>query len=93
MARGAARDSRLPRRLRKVNCGYIHCINAGYPRMIQQGFGHLVTMASTAGFGPMPKGVAYATSKHALVGLSRSLRIEAKSHGVNLGALFSHVAG
>jgi NAD(P)-dependent dehydrogenase (short-subunit alcohol dehydrogenase family) len=67
--------------------GAIHGIQAAYPRMLSQGFGHIVNMASTAGLGPMPKGVAYATSKHALVGLSRSLRIEAKPHGVNVSVV------
>jgi NAD(P)-dependent dehydrogenase (short-subunit alcohol dehydrogenase family) len=62
--------------------GAIHGIQAAYPRMLRQGGGHIVNMASLAGLVPMASGVVYATSKHALVGLSRTLRIEARRHGV-----------
>jgi NAD(P)-dependent dehydrogenase (short-subunit alcohol dehydrogenase family) len=67
--------------------GAIHGIQAAYPRMIKQGFGHIVNMASMAGLSATPNGVAYATSKHALVGLSRSLRIEAAPHGVKVSVV------
>jgi NAD(P)-dependent dehydrogenase (short-subunit alcohol dehydrogenase family) len=67
--------------------GAIHGIQAAYPRMIAQGFGHIVNMSSMAGLGAAPNGVAYATSKHALVGLSRSLRIEAAPHGVQVSVV------
>jgi NAD(P)-dependent dehydrogenase (short-subunit alcohol dehydrogenase family) len=67
--------------------GAIHGIQVAYPRMIQQGFGHIVNMASMAGLAATPGGVAYATSKHALVGLSRSLRCEAKPCGVRVSVI------
>jgi NADP-dependent 3-hydroxy acid dehydrogenase YdfG len=67
--------------------GVIHGIAAAYPRMIAQGFGHIVNMASISGLCALPGGAAYAATKHAIVGLSRSLRIEAKSHGVRVSVL------
>ncbi len=67
--------------------GAIHGIQAAYPRMIAQGFGHIVNMSSIAGLGATPNLVAYATSKHALVGLSRSLRIEARRYGVSISVV------
>jgi NAD(P)-dependent dehydrogenase (short-subunit alcohol dehydrogenase family) len=67
--------------------GVIHGVQAAYPRMIQQGFGHIVNTASMAGLGPVPGATVYCTTKHAVVGLSRSLRIEAKRHGVCVSVL------
>ena len=55
--------------------------------MVRQGFGHLVNTASMAGLMPSPGSVAYGAAKHAVVGLSRSLRIEALRHGVRVSVL------
>jgi short-subunit dehydrogenase len=55
--------------------------------MIDQGFGHIVNTASLAGLLPFPMGVPYAMTKHAVVGLSVSLRAEAKAHGVRVSAV------
>jgi short-subunit dehydrogenase len=46
-----------------------------------------VNTASAAGLLPVPGAVAYATSKHAVVGLSTSLRAEARSYGVKVSVL------
>jgi NAD(P)-dependent dehydrogenase (short-subunit alcohol dehydrogenase family) len=67
--------------------GVIHGVQAAYPRMIEQGFGHIVNTASMAGLGPVPGATVYCTTKHAVVGLSRSLRIEARRHGVRVSVL------
>lgn len=67
--------------------GVIHGVMAGYPIMLRQGFGHIVNTASLAGLGPAPLLTPYALSKHAVVGLTRSLRIEAASRGVRVSAL------
>ena len=66
--------------------GVIHGVRAVYPKMQQQGFGHIVNTASMAGQMPTPGLAAYGTTKHAVVGLSRSLRVEAEEHGVRVGA-------
>ena len=64
--------------------GVVHGVQAAYPRMLAQGYGHIVNIASTAGLLPSPLLVSYSTTKHALVGLSRSLRTEAQSRGVRV---------
>lgn len=67
--------------------GVINGVLAAYPRMVKQGFGHLVNTASLAGLGPAPLLAPYAMTKHAVVGLSTSLRIEAKRYGVRVSVL------
>ena len=67
--------------------GVIHGVLAAYPVMIRQGFGRIVNTASFAGLAPTPMMTAYATTKHAVVGLSRSLRAEAKAFGVEVSVV------
>ncbi|HLN28081.1 MAG TPA: SDR family oxidoreductase [Gemmataceae bacterium] len=67
--------------------GVVHGIQAAYPIMIQQGYGHIVNTASMAGLMPAPWSVSYAATKHAVVGLSTSLRIEAAALGVRISVL------
>lgn len=67
--------------------GVVHGVRAVYPRMIEQGAGHIVNTASLAGVGPAPLFTPYAMTKHAVVGLSTSLRIEAADLGVRVSAL------
>ena len=52
----------------------VHGVVAAYPLMVKQGYGHIVNTASLAGLLPFPFGVPYAMTKHAVVGLSVSLR-------------------
>jgi NAD(P)-dependent dehydrogenase (short-subunit alcohol dehydrogenase family) len=75
-------------RLLDVNLrGVVHGVQAAYPIMLRQGFGHIVNMASGAGLWPSPFVVGYCTTKHAIVGLSTSLRIEAAAAGVRVSVL------
>jgi NAD(P)-dependent dehydrogenase (short-subunit alcohol dehydrogenase family) len=67
--------------------GVIHGVAAGYPIMVRQGYGHILNVASLAGLGPAPLFTPYAMTKHAVVGLSTSLRIEAAVHGVKVHVL------
>jgi NAD(P)-dependent dehydrogenase (short-subunit alcohol dehydrogenase family) len=67
--------------------GVVHGVQAAYPRMLRQGFGHIVSTASIAGLLPAPGTVSYGASKHAVVGMTRSLRVEAKSLGVRVSAI------
>jgi NAD(P)-dependent dehydrogenase (short-subunit alcohol dehydrogenase family) len=60
---------------------------AAYAVMIRQGNGHIVNTASVAGLVPALGLVAYCASKHAVVGLSTSLRAEAAVHGVNVSVV------
>ena len=67
--------------------GVVHGIDAVYPIMRAQGSGHIVNTASMAGFLPLPGGASYAASKHAVVGLSKALRIEAAQHRVRVSVV------
>ena len=67
--------------------GVVNGVQAAYPVMLSQGYGHIVNTASMAGLLPMPAAVSYATTKHAVVGLSKSLRIEAAPYGVRVSVL------
>lgn len=66
--------------------GVVYGCHAAYPRMIEQGFGHIVNTASMAGQCATPGLSAYGTTKHAVVGLTRSLRVEAAEYGVRASA-------
>ncbi|HEY3353590.1 MAG TPA: SDR family oxidoreductase [Polyangia bacterium] len=67
--------------------GVIHGVQAAYPRMIAQGFGHIVNTASMAGLLPSPFITSYTATKHAVVGLSQALRIEARAHHVRVSVV------
>jgi NAD(P)-dependent dehydrogenase (short-subunit alcohol dehydrogenase family) len=67
--------------------GVVHGVQAAYPRMLAQGHGHIVNISSGAGLGPRPGMVPYAASKHAVVGLSTSLRAEAKDLGIKVSVV------
>jgi len=67
--------------------GVIHGVQAAYPIMLRQGFGHIVNTASLAGLFPYPLCAGYCTTKHAVVGLSTALRIEAAAAGVRVSVL------
>jgi len=76
------------RRALEVNVGgVVHGVAAAYPRMRARGAGQIVNMASLAGLVPLPLLVPYATTKHAVVGLSTSLRAEAAGSGVRVNVI------
>ena len=62
--------------------GVVHGVQAAWPRMIEQGFGHVVNTASAATFGSGAMTAPYAATKVAVVALSRALRVEGARHGV-----------
>jgi NAD(P)-dependent dehydrogenase (short-subunit alcohol dehydrogenase family) len=67
--------------------GVVNGILAAYPQMVERGCGHIVNTASGVGLVAPPFVVAYATTKHAVVGLSTGLRAEAARHGVSVSVL------
>lgn len=67
--------------------GVAYGIRAVYPIFIEQRSGHIINTASTAGLISTPGLGGYSATKHAVVGLSKALRIEAKAHGVNVSTL------
>jgi NAD(P)-dependent dehydrogenase (short-subunit alcohol dehydrogenase family) len=75
-------------RLIDVNLrGTIHGTKAAYDIMLKQKSGHIINTASVAGLTPDPGCTAYAATKHAIVGLCKSLRVEAGRHGIKVSAL------
>ncbi len=75
-------------RIIEVNLGGVcNGVQAAYPVMLKQGFGHIVNTASMAGLVPVPVLVGYTAVKHAVVGLSTALRAEAATAGVRVSVL------
>lgn len=87
---GEVRDTSIDdwRAVLNVNLfGVIHGVDAAYPVMVRQGFGHIVNTASIEGLVAFPGTAAYVASKHAVVGLSNTLRLEGKDLGVRVSAV------
>jgi NAD(P)-dependent dehydrogenase (short-subunit alcohol dehydrogenase family) len=75
-------------RLLQVNLfGPLHLMQAVLPGMQQRKYGKIVNIASTAGKWASANQSAYNTSKHALVGLTRCVAMEAGAFGVNVNAI------
>lgn len=55
--------------------------------MAKRGTGHIVNLASAAGYYAAPDMSAYSASKHAVMGLSESLRIEMAEFNVGVSAI------
>ena len=84
---GEVRDMEIAhwRRMLDVNLwGAIHGTTAAYRVMVRQGSGHIVNTASLDGLMPMPMATPYTAAKHAVVGLSSALRLEAAELGVKV---------
>jgi NAD(P)-dependent dehydrogenase (short-subunit alcohol dehydrogenase family) len=53
-----------------------------YDQMVKQGSGHIISTASVAGLIPVPLQAHYVATKHAIVGMHKTLELEAPSKGV-----------
>lgn len=67
--------------------GSFHCAQMVLPGMVERGWGRIVNIASIAGKVGAPYIAAYATSKHALLGLTRSLAAEFAPRGITVNAV------
>ena len=68
--------------------GVIHGVHYFVPRMLAQGRpAHIVNTASLAGLVAVGEMAPYATSKHAVVGLSESLNAELAPRGIRVSAI------
>ena len=67
--------------------GVVHGCKAFAPFMVQDKRGHIVNVASAAGYYAAPDMSAYSASKHAVMGLSESLRIELAEHKVGVSTI------
>ncbi len=76
------------RRLFELNVlGIVNCTQVLLPGMVSRKFGRVVAVASTAGLKGYGYVSAYVASKHAVVGLVRSLAIETAKSGVTVNAV------
>lgn len=67
--------------------GIVHATRVVLPGMVARKFGRIVAVASTAGLKGYPYVSAYCTTKHAVVGLVRSLAVETARTGVTVNAV------
>jgi meso-butanediol dehydrogenase/(S,S)-butanediol dehydrogenase/diacetyl reductase len=57
------------------------------PKMIAQKWGRIINISSVAGKIGFPFGAAYSTSKHGLIGLTRTVALEVATQGVTVNAI------
>ena len=67
--------------------GVVNGCHFFYPRMVAQGGGHIVNVASGAAMAPLPTMTAYCCTKSAVLGFSETLRPEAALHGIGISAI------
>ena len=67
--------------------GAFLCTRAALPAMVERGSGRIVTVASTAGVTGGRYTAAYTASKHAAVGLTRTVAAEVAGTGVTANAV------
>jgi NAD(P)-dependent dehydrogenase (short-subunit alcohol dehydrogenase family) len=84
----AKTDHALWQKMLAVNLtGTFLCTRAAIPGMIKQAWGRIVNVASTAGLVGYPYVTAYCAAKHGVIGLTRSLALEAARTGVTVNAV------
>jgi NAD(P)-dependent dehydrogenase (short-subunit alcohol dehydrogenase family) len=84
----AAMDDALWDRLLAVNLhGTYFCMRAMLPSMFGRGRGRVINVASIAGKTGFPYTSAYCAAKHAVVGLTRAVALEAAGKGVTVNAI------
>lgn len=67
------------------------CCREGLQRMIPNKSGYIINISSVVGFRGYPNQSAYAASKHAVAGMTKSLAVEAQPH--NIRASLIHPGG
>jgi NAD(P)-dependent dehydrogenase (short-subunit alcohol dehydrogenase family) len=64
--------------------GVAYGVKLAYDQMVKQGSGHIINTASVAGLIPVPLQTHYVATKHAVVGLGKTLAIESVEHNVHV---------
>lgn len=71
--------------------GVIHGMQLVIPRMLERGGGHIVNVASSAGKFGGPGVATYCGTKHAVVGITESVRAELKGQPIDLSLVMPGV--
>ncbi len=69
-----------------LTAAYLLC-KAALPALLSKGKGRIINIASIAGKIGLMHGVAYAASKHGLLGLTRTLALEVAKAGITVNAI------
>ena len=73
------------RQMIEVNLlGTINGVAAVVPGMIAQGFGHIVIVASVAGYGGLPKALVYGATKAGLINFAQTLYVDLAPKKINV---------
>lgn len=81
-------DATLWQAMLDVNLtGTFHCMQAALPGMLEQGWGRIVNVASTAGLVGYAYVGAYCAAKHGVIGLTRAVALEIARRGVTVNAV------
>ncbi len=81
-------SAEMMRRIMEVNLIGAHvCTQQVLPAMIDAGWGRVVNISSLAGLTGQPYIAAYCASKHAMVGLTRTLALEVAKKGITVNAV------
>jgi 3-oxoacyl-[acyl-carrier protein] reductase len=67
--------------------GTIHSCRAVAPIMMEQGFGRIVNVSSSAAFAPVDVGLVYAAAKAGIVHYTRSLARQLKKYNITVNAI------
>lgn len=67
--------------------GVVHGCKAFGGKMAERNSGHIINIASAAGYFAAPEMSAYSASKHAVMGLTESLRVEFSEYQVGVSAI------
>ena len=67
--------------------GVVNCLSSVLPRMFSRRQGHVVWIASVAGFVGLPKAAAYGPSKAALINLAEGLKVDLERRGIRVSVV------
>ena len=87
---GPFADEPLDRFRRMIDVHYlgsVYVTKAAWPHMVDAGYGRIVNTCSEAALGTVPNSVSYGGAKGAVLGLTRSLAIDAPRWGIRVNGV------
>jgi NAD(P)-dependent dehydrogenase (short-subunit alcohol dehydrogenase family) len=67
--------------------GVFYCVKNQIPIMLKQGGGVILNTSSIAGIRGLPNATAYSASKHAVVGITKTVAMEYAKHNIRVNAI------